>query len=167
MKLIGLLFGIACAGAWSAANAATTVEMKNAKGEAVGTAVLTPLAKGVKISLDVHGLPPGEHGFHVHENGSCVAPKFDSAGGHFAPVKHAHGFDNPKGMHAGDMANILVATDGTAKVEVINTAVTMGKGANSLLKKGGTALVIHEKADDYKSQPSGDAGSRLACGEVK
>jgi len=149
------------------AHAATTVTLKNAKNENVGTALLTPLANGVKMEISVHGLPPGEHGFHVHENGSCVAPKFDSAGGHFAPNKNEHGFDVQKGPHAGDMANLMVGADGSAKLEIINTHVTLGKGANSLAKKGGTALMIHEKADDYKTQPTGNAGGRLACGEIK
>lgn len=149
------------------AQAATTVTLKNAKNENVGTAVLTPLTNGVKIDLQVAGLPPGEHGFHVHETGSCLAPKFDSAGGHFAPGKNPHGFDANQGPHAGDMPNLVVGADGSAKVEIINTQVTLGKGTNSLLKKGGTALMIHEKADDYKTQPTGNAGGRLACGEIK
>ena len=148
-------------------HAATTVTLKNAKNEDVGTAVLTPLTNGVKIDLKVQGLPPGEHAFHVHENGSCLAPKFDSAGGHFAPGQNPHGFDAHQGPHAGDMANVVVGADGKATLEVVNTRVTLGKGANSLTKKGGTALMIHEKADDYKTQPSGNAGGRLACGEIK
>jgi len=143
------------------------VSLKNAKGEEVGQATLTELANGVRIQLEVKNLSPGEHAFHFHEKGSCVAPKFDSAGGHFAPQKHKHGFDVSGGFHAGDMPNIVVSQDGTAKVELVNTKVRLGKGPNSLLKAGGTSLVIHAKADDYKSQPAGDAGDRLACGEVK
>jgi superoxide dismutase, Cu-Zn family len=81
--------------------------------------------------------------------------------------KSGHGFDATEGPHAGDMANFIVGADGTAKVEVINGSVTLGSGSNSLMKTGGTALVIHEKADDYKSQPAGNAGARVACGEIK
>lgn len=138
-----------------------TVTLKNGTNETVGTATLTPMAKGVKISVDITKLPPGEHGFHIHETGTCTAPEFKSAGGHFAPESKTHG------SHAGDMKNITVGADGKAKVEMVNERVTMDSGSNSLMKTGGTALVIHEKADDYKSQPAGNAGNRVACGEIK
>lgn len=143
------------------------VVLKDAKNETVGTATLTPLVKGVKIALDVSKLPAGDHAIHVHEKGDCAGPKFDSAGGHFAPTNKGHGFDSAEGPHAGDMANFHVGADGKAKVEIVNTAVTLAEGANSLLKAGGTALVVHEKADDYKSQPAGNAGGRIACGVIK
>ncbi|MBX3020903.1 MAG: superoxide dismutase family protein [Bdellovibrionales bacterium] len=149
------------------ANAATTVVLKNAKNESIGTAKLTALTNGVKIDLDLKNVPAGEHAFHFHETGSCQAPTFDSAGGHFAPAKNPHGFDAAQGPHAGDMPNLMVPADGKLRQEIINTQVTLGKGANSLHKAGGTALVIHDKADDYKSQPSGNAGGRWACGEIK
>lgn len=152
---------------FSVANAATNVVLKNAKNETVGTAQLTSLTNGVKIDLDLKGLAPGEHALHFHETGACAAPKFDSAGGHFAPAKNPHGFDSAQGPHAGDMPNLIVGADGKLRQQIINTQVTLGKGANSLVKAGGTALVIHEKADDYKSQPAGNAGGRLACGEIK
>jgi Cu-Zn family superoxide dismutase len=141
------------------------VVLKNAKGESIGSATISPLVKGVKINLDLHGLTPGVHAVHFHEKGSCVGPKFDSAGGHFAPAKNKHGFDMEGGPHAGDMPNFFAAADGTAKVELINTSVSIS--SDSLEKTGGTALVVHEKADDYKTQPSGDAGGRFACGEIK
>jgi len=149
------------------AAAPKTVTLKNDKNETVGTATLTPMAKGVKIAVDVTKLPPGEKAMHIHETGTCTAPKFDSAGGHYAPGNKGHGFDAAEGFHAGDMPNIHVGADGKAKVEVINTNVTLDKGTSSLMKTGGTALVIHEKGDDYKSQPSGNAGARIACGEIK
>lgn len=162
---------VACFAMLGLANAAVpgsqNVVLKNGKGEVVGSAVISPLVKGVKIQMDVHGLPPGEHAVHFHEKGICQGPKFDSAGGHFAPEKSKHGFDMQGGPHAGNMPNFFVAQDGTAKVELINTKVSLGADPDSLLKPGGTALVIHEKADDYKTQPSGDAGGRFACGEIK
>ena len=144
-----------------------TVTLKNGTNETVGTVILTPMAKGVKLAVDITKLPPGEHAIHFHDVGTCTAPKFDSAGGHFAPTTKGHGFDAAEGYHAGDMANIIVGVDGKAKVEIVNANVTLDKGATSLTKTGGTALVVHEKADDYKTQPSGNAGSRLACGEIK
>lgn len=143
------------------------IQVKNAKGEDIGRATLVSMINGVLVRLDLKNLPPGEHALHFHEKGSCVAPKFESAGPHFAPLKTSHGFDSSGGPHAGDMPNVMVAQNGTLKTEVMNPNVSLAQGDNSLLRSGGTALVIHAKPDDYKSQPSGDAGDRLACGEIK
>jgi superoxide dismutase, Cu-Zn family len=143
------------------------VTMINTKGETIGEARLNETAEGVNISLDASRLPQGTHGFHIHENGSCEAPKFESAGGHFNPTNAEHGFDNPKGPHAGDLPNIEVKPYGLVSTSVLAEMVTLEKGkANSLRKKGGTALVIHSKADDYQSQPAGNAGERIACGVI-
>lgn len=163
--IAGIIISVGVANA--APNVGQTVVLKSGKGEVVGNAIISPLAKGVKIILDLHGLSPGEHAIHFHERGICTASKFESAGGHFAPLKNKHGFDMEGGPHAGDMANFFAAADGTAKVELVNTSVSLGSGSESLMKSGGAAIVIHEKADDYKSQPAGDAGGRFACGEIK
>ncbi len=149
------------------AESTQVVQMKNAKGEDIGTVKLTNLTNGVKLNLDLRGLSPGEHAVHFHQTGKCEGPKFDSAGGHFAPANNPHGFDMKGGPHAGDLPNITVAADGTAKVEFISTGVTLGKGQNSLLKKEGTSIIVHASADDYKSQPAGAAGDRVACGQIK
>jgi superoxide dismutase, Cu-Zn family len=150
-----------------AQNSSAHADFVNAQGQKIGTARLTQTADGVKIDVRVSQLPPGTHAFHIHTVGKCEAPDFKSAGGHFNPEGKQHGKDNPQGAHAGDMMNFEVGADGRARFSVVNTAVTLGDGANSLFHEGGTALVIHEKADDYKTDPTGNAGNRLACGVIE
>ncbi|WP_010097739.1 superoxide dismutase family protein [Ornithinibacillus scapharcae] len=143
------------------------VTMINTKGETIGEARLEQKPDGVEINLDASKLPQGIHGFHIHENGSCDIPTFESAGGHFNPTNAKHGFDVPGGPHAGDLPNIQVKAYGNVSTSVLAEMVTLEKGKdNSLLKEGGTALIIHSKADDYKSQPAGNAGERIACGVI-
>jgi len=138
----------------------------SAKGEQVGTAIFTQKSNGVQLELLASNLPPGVHGFHIHNVGACDAPDFKTAGPHFNPEGKQHGWDNPQGHHMGDLQNITVGANGKAKVKVIISGVTLSDGPNSLFHQGGTALVIHAKADDLKSDPSGNAGDRIACGEI-
>ncbi|SET50965.1 superoxide dismutase, Cu-Zn family [Oceanobacillus limi] len=143
------------------------VSLVNTSGDRIGDAVLEQRQEGVYITLEATELTPGIHGFHVHEVGKCQPPTFGSAEGHFNPMEASHGFDHPEGPHAGDLPNIKVAEDGTVKAEVLAEKVTLEEGKeNSLRKDGGTALMIHSGADDYKSQPAGDAGERVACGVI-
>jgi len=142
-------------------------ELKDASGNKVGTATLTEQKKGVKVVLKVKGLTPGKHGFHIHETGSCTPPDFKSAGGHFNPFHKHHGMENPEGKHAGDFANLEVKKDGTARMTVLAEGATLKEGPASLLKEGGTALVIHADPDDYKTDPAGNAGARVACGVIE
>jgi Cu-Zn family superoxide dismutase len=143
------------------------IDIVNGKGVKTGTAVLSPTVDGVKIQVDVAGLTPGKHGIHVHQMGVCTGPDFKSAGEHLNPYGKQHGFENPLGPHVGDMLNLEVGADGKGHAELVNKMVTLDKDkANSILKTGGTSLVIHEAEDDYKTDPSGNSGARIACGVI-
>ena len=151
----------------SAAAQSAKATLKNADGKEVGTAALTETPAGVLIRLSVKGLPPGERAFHIHGVGKCEPP-FTSAGPHFNPGGKKHGLMAAEGHHAGDMPNLHVPASGEFAVEVLNADVTLEKGKpGSLLGGQGTALVVHAGKDDYKTDPAGDAGGRIACGLIE
>lgn len=163
--------GLALAGALMLASPALAADKANAvlkdpDGKEIGTATLVTTPSGTLITLELTAAPPGAHGFHIHTTGKCEPPKFESAGGHFNPDESKHGFLNPEGPHAGDMPNIHVPENGKLTVEVLNTLVSVG-GENALLDEDGAALVLHADPDDYKSDPAGHAGGRIACGVIQ
>ncbi len=146
--------------------AKTKVEIKDMQGKAVGTITLSPQGTGVGLKLHLHDLPPGQHAIHFHQNPKCDAPDFKSAGPHFNPDGKKHGLENPEGHHAGDMQNFVIDVKGKADATLEDPDVTLTDGPHSLFSNGGTAIVIHAKADDMKTDPSGNSGDRIACGIV-
>ena len=142
-----------------------TVTLKPTQGnKAAGTIKLATMGGGVHFTGTITGLTPGKHGFHIHEKGDCSAPDATSAGGHFNPDNKAHGAPDAAEHHAGDLGNIEADSKGTAKVNIHMDGITLGSGANSIM---GKAIIVHANADDLKTQPTGNAGGRVACGVIQ
>ena len=161
------MLGIACTATISAHAETAKAVLTDKTGKEVGTVDLVQTAHGVLLKLSVKGIPAGEHAFHVHAVGKCEPP-FSSAGGHFNPGGKKHGMEAPDGPHAGDMPNLHVPPSGELAVEVANPAISLVKGQpNSVFDADGSAVVIHAAADDYKTDPTGNAGDRIACGVIE
>lgn len=162
-----MLTALGAASAQAAPAPAASARIMGLDGKPIGTAKFTQAGHGVLIELDVHGLKPGPHGVHIHAVGLCDAKtKFETAGGHFSPMPKNHGFMDKHGAHAGDMTNQFADGGGHLRASILNPNVTLRRGERSLFDKDGSSIVIHAAADDYKSQPAGNAGGRVACGVI-
>jgi Cu-Zn family superoxide dismutase len=139
-----------------------TAQMRDAAGKDLGTLTLMEESNRIATTGRLTGLPPGEHGIHLHTVGKCEGPKFTSAGDHWNPTNRQHGTKNPQGPHSGDMPNITVARDSSSSVDITSAGSDI-----ALLDSDGAAVVVHAKPDDYRSQPSGNSGDRIACGVVQ
>ncbi len=140
--------------------------LRDAKAKVVGHATFEPAEGGVSVTVTVSGVSAGLHGFHLHAVGKCEGPAFESAGGHFNPGAKAHGLDSAAGAHAGDLPNVTVGADGKGTGTFLARSVSLDNGPTSLLREGGTSVVLHASADDMKSDPSGNSGARVACGVI-
>lgn len=135
-------------------------------GAALGKVSISADASGISLAIDARAMPAGMHGIHLHQKGLCEGPKFESAGAHWNPASKKHGRDNPAGAHLGDLANLEVGANGAASVKMSVAGATMTSGATMLADDDGTALIVHAKPDDYKTDPSGASGDRIACAVI-
>jgi Cu-Zn family superoxide dismutase len=155
-----------CLGSLAAEAQTAKASLKDASGKDVGQVQLVQTPHGVLLKLAVKGIPAGEHAFHVHAVGKCEPP-FTSAGPHFNPAGKKHGMEAADGPHAGDMPNLHIPAGGELVVEVANPMISLVKGQpTSVFDADGSTIIIHAGADDYKTDPAGNAGDRIACGVI-
>jgi Cu-Zn family superoxide dismutase len=161
-----VLLAAGCAGKTTPLDNTARAELRNAGGQVVATATFTQVGGAVRVLVEATGLPPGPKGVHIHAVGKCDPPDFTTAGSHFNPGGKEHGSLNPKGPHAGDLPNITVGQDGRGRMESTTEQVTLLSAPNSVFDADGSALVIHAAADDFKTDPTGNSGARIACGVI-
>ena len=160
-----LLAGCAGVGAPPADNTARA-ELRNAAGRPVGVATFTQVGRAVRVVLEAQGLPSGVKAVHVHAVGKCEGPGFTSAGDHFNPAGRQHGALNPAGPHAGDLPNVTIGADGRGRLESTTELLTLLGGSTSIFDGDGSALVVHAAPDDFRTDPTGNSGARIACGVI-
>ena len=145
------------------ATATAPAALIQADGTPAGSVTLKQDPNGVSVTIAAGGLPQGVHGVHLHAVGKCEGPKFESAGAHWNPTNRQHGRDNPEGAHLGDLANLSIGADGSGESIFSIGAARLSEGTNAIMDADGTSLVIHARPDDYKTDPSGNSGDRIAC----
>jgi Cu-Zn family superoxide dismutase len=168
VAVVGSLLLAGCAGMRGAPATDNTAkaELRNTSGQPVGTATLTQVGSVVRVVLEVRGLPRGPHGVHIHAVGKCDPPDFNSAGPHFNPAGRQHGALNPQGAHAGDLPNIEVGADGRGRLESTTELISLISGTTAIFDADGSAIVVHAAPDDFRTDPTGNSGARIACGVI-
>jgi Cu-Zn family superoxide dismutase len=169
LLLVTVVVAGGCAGARTSSSEPGRIawaELKNKDGESVGSAVLRQEDGRVRIVVQARGLTPGRHGIHVHAVGRCEAPGFQSAGDHFNPLGQMHGLENPGGPHAGDLPNLEADASGRVEYVAMTDRVSLVPGPATVFDVDGSAIVVHETADDQRTDPSGNSGARLLCGAL-
>ena len=171
MRAFAVIASLLLAGCASMTGAPVTdntarAELTNSAGQPVGTATLTQVGSVVRVVLEVQGLPRGAHGVHVHAVGKCDGPDFASAGAHFNPAGRQHGALNPQGAHAGDLPNLEVGADGKGRLESTTELMSLIGGTTSVFDADGSAIVVHAAPDDFRTDPTGNSGARIACGVI-
>lgn len=151
----------ASGGRYAAGHFRAEAKLATSAGVDAGTATIQQVDGGLRLIVSVQGIAPGPHGVHVHTLGACDAPDFTTAGGHWNPGAMQHGMQNPAGPHAGDAPNLVADANGRGRFE---TMLPAGATWDALLDEDGAAIVIHAGPDDYRTDPSGNSGGRIACG---
>ena len=176
MKLMALIGGVAAFGLTACATgggesmapaesgpASATAQLRDAGGRVLAQATAEAAGDAVRVRIEASGLAQGAYGAHVHAVGRCDAPGFTTAGPHWNPTGQQHGKDNPQGMHRGDLPNLMVGTDGRGSFEYTIPGASLS-GDDAMLDGDGAAIVVHQSPDDYRTDPSGNSGARIACG---
>ena len=170
MRIVRVMCGLMAVAAvtvsFSAHAQTAKASLKDASGKDVGTVQFRQTPHGVLLKMSLKGVAPGEHAFHIHAVGKCEPP-FTSAGGHFNPASKKHGMEAAEGSHAGDMPNLHIPANGELTIDIANPMISLVKGQpSSVFDADGSSIIIHAGPDDYKTDPTGNAGDRIVCGVI-
>jgi superoxide dismutase, Cu-Zn family len=166
VTVVASLIVAGCASMSTPTDNAARAELRNPGGQVVGNATFTQVGNAVRVLLEVQGLPPGAKGVHVHAVGKCDGPDFASAGDHFNPQGRQHGALNPQGPHGGDLPNITIAADGKGRLESTTELMSLVGGPSGVFDADGSAIIVHGAPDDFRTDPTGNSGARIACGVI-